>query len=218
MEDLEEEGSWAHESCETQYLLKHQAEGCRMQYFQGNLWEAGWAKGHLFFKGLLPAYDSLKANWKSPQRIKEIARLPASTFEKLRVIFNMFIANLVRQDNMKWQTAKVFVGIHTAIMATSLNTTKTRSRTKLFWLAGAVTNKGILSKYAEVQELATIELTNSSMYFWQWRYSASPSVAWISAVSSKKSVQFSLSQVAWILHGSLQLLHSVVGLLSVYGF
>jgi hypothetical protein len=51
-------------------------------------------KATYFLRALPSTYDILKAEWKSVQMIKEIAKLPASTFEKLRGMFNRLVADL----------------------------------------------------------------------------------------------------------------------------
>jgi hypothetical protein len=64
-------------------------------------------KATYFLRALPSTYDTLKAEWKSVQRIKEIAKLTASTFEELKGMFNTFIADLHRQDEVRLQTAMV---------------------------------------------------------------------------------------------------------------
>jgi hypothetical protein len=52
-------------------------------------------------------YESLKSEWKSLQRIKEITSQPTSTFEDLRGMFNPYIADFKRQDEVRLQTAMI---------------------------------------------------------------------------------------------------------------
>jgi hypothetical protein len=54
-----------------------------------------------FLRALPMTYESLKSEWKTPQRIKEITCQSTSTFEDLRGIFNTYIANFKRQDEVR---------------------------------------------------------------------------------------------------------------------
>ena len=51
-------------------------------------------KATYFLRALPVTYESLKSEWKSLQRIKEITKLPTSTFEDLRGMFNTYIADV----------------------------------------------------------------------------------------------------------------------------
>ena len=95
-------------------------------------------KATYFLRALPPAYDSLKAEWKSVQRIKEIANLPVSTFEELRGMFNTFIADLHRQDEVRLQTAMVFRKTHNNIgKGSAYHANKDQNKTTLVcWNCG----------------------------------------------------------------------------------
>jgi hypothetical protein len=62
-------------------------------------------KAAYFLRALPVTYESLKSEWKSLQRIKEITKQPTSTFEDLRGMFNTYIADFKRQDEVRLQTA-----------------------------------------------------------------------------------------------------------------
>jgi hypothetical protein len=62
-------------------------------------------KATYLLRALPVTYESLKSEWKSLQRIKEITKQPTSTFEDLRGIFNTYIADFKRQDEVRLQTA-----------------------------------------------------------------------------------------------------------------
>ena len=62
-------------------------------------------KATYFLRALPVTYESLKSEWKSLQRIKEITKQPTSTFEDLRGMFNTYIADFKRQDEVRLQTA-----------------------------------------------------------------------------------------------------------------
>ena len=62
-------------------------------------------KATYFLRALPVTYESLKSEWKSLQRIKEITQQPASTFEDLRGMFNTYIADIKRQDEVRLQNA-----------------------------------------------------------------------------------------------------------------
>jgi hypothetical protein len=51
-------------------------------------------KATYFLRALPVTYESLKSEWMSLQRIKEITKLPTSTFEDLRGMFNTYIADV----------------------------------------------------------------------------------------------------------------------------